>query len=127
MQKGGHTSCATRCLQLKWLVSVPFIHPKDFTIKELQSFINTYEVSWWKLLPSTYIWPITCFQCYTSLCSKERCVLGFLDIYVFVKWVGQFVCPYSHMPFWTSLAYLKSLFLFGSVPRLMLLAELHKK
>jgi hypothetical protein len=30
MQKGGHTSCAARRLQLKWLVSVPFIHPKDF-------------------------------------------------------------------------------------------------
>jgi len=50
MQKGGHTSCAARRLQLKWPDSVPFIHPKDFTIKELQSFIDTYEVSWRKLL-----------------------------------------------------------------------------
>jgi hypothetical protein len=51
MQKGGHTSCAARRLQLKWPDSVPFIHPKDFTSKELQSFIGTYEVSWQKLLP----------------------------------------------------------------------------
>ncbi len=51
MQKGGHTSCAARRLQLKWPDSVPFIHPKDFTSKELQSFIGTYEVSWRKLLP----------------------------------------------------------------------------
>ncbi len=51
MQKGGHTSCAARHLQLKWPVSVPFIHPKDFIIKEFQSFIDTYEISWRKLLP----------------------------------------------------------------------------
>jgi hypothetical protein len=89
MQKGGHTSCAARHLQLKWLVSVPFIHPKDFTIKDLQSFIDTYEVSWWKLLPHP---PHTYGQSHASSAAlprvPKRCVLGFLDIYVFVKWVG---------------------------------------
>jgi len=129
MQKGGHTSCAARRLQMKWHVSVPFIHPKDFTIKELQNFIDTYEVSWWKLLPHL---PHTSGQSPASSATlpyvPKRGV--YLVSWIFMSLSNGLASLFAHIPtchFGPPWLVLNFFFLFGSVPRLMLLVELQKK